>query len=46
MEHIRSTGEATGGPPPFSPSNRSQFLQALDQAIARERRRRAAQSDV
>ncbi|BBU63348.1 UPF0178 protein [Methylosinus sp. C49] len=40
MEHIRSTGEATGGPPPFSSAARSQFLQALDQAIARERRRR------
>jgi len=40
MEHIRSTGETTGGPPPFSPANRSQFLQALDQAITREKRRR------
>jgi uncharacterized protein len=40
MEHIRSTGEITGGPPPFSSANRSQFLQALDQAIAREQRRR------
>lgn len=40
MEHIRSTGEITGGPPPFSSANRSRFLQALDQAIARERRRR------
>jgi len=40
-EHIRSTGETTGGPPPFSSANRSRFLQALDQAIARERRKRA-----
>ncbi len=40
MEHIRSTGETTGGPPPFSSTNRSRFLQALDQAIARERRKR------
>jgi uncharacterized protein YaiI (UPF0178 family) len=46
MEHIRSTGEATGGPPPFAPSNRSQFLQALDQAIARERRRRAEKREA
>lgn len=42
MEHIRSTGETTGGPPPFSPENRSRFLQALDQIIARERRKRPA----
>ncbi|PPD43264.1 MAG: hypothetical protein CTY15_10300 [Methylocystis sp.] len=39
MEHIRSTGEITGGPPPFSAKNRAQFLQALDQAVAREMRR-------
>jgi uncharacterized protein YaiI (UPF0178 family) len=43
MEHIRSTGETTGGPPPFAASHRSQFLQALDACIARERRKRAAQ---
>jgi uncharacterized protein YaiI (UPF0178 family) len=41
MEHIRSTGEVTGGPPPFSAANRSRFLQALEQAISREKRRRA-----
>ena len=40
MEHIRSTGEITGGPPPFSASNRSQFLQALDQIIVREQKLR------
>lgn len=40
MEHIRSTGEITGGPPPFSQSDRSKFLQALDRMIAREKRRR------
>jgi uncharacterized protein len=40
MEHIRSTGEITGGPPPFSAANRSQFLQTLDQVIVRERKRR------
>jgi uncharacterized protein YaiI (UPF0178 family) len=39
MEHIRSTGEITGGPRPFSPKDRSAFLQALDQAVNRERRR-------
>jgi uncharacterized protein YaiI (UPF0178 family) len=41
MEHIRSTGETTGGPPPFSPANRSRFLQMLDQTIAREKRKRS-----
>lgn len=40
MEHIRSTGEITGGPPPFAPSDRSRFLQALDEAVQRERRRK------
>lgn len=40
MEHIRSTGEITGGPKPFSPADRSRFLQALDEAVNRERRRR------
>ncbi|EGF91742.1 hypothetical protein ABI_01720 [Asticcacaulis biprosthecium C19] len=39
MEHIRSTGEITGGPPPFSGSDRSQFLQTLDQIIVRQKRR-------
>ncbi|MDI7775162.1 YaiI/YqxD family protein [Asticcacaulis sp. EMRT-3] len=38
MEHIRSTGEITGGPPPFSAASRSQFLQTLDQVITREMR--------
>ncbi len=40
MEHIRSTGEVTGGPAPFSSANRSRFLQSLDQVITREQRRR------
>ena len=39
MEHIRSTGEITGGPRPFSSADRSRFLQALDEAVNRERRR-------
>jgi len=39
MEHIRSTGEITGGPPPFSSADRSKFLQALDETINREKRR-------
>jgi uncharacterized protein YaiI (UPF0178 family) len=41
MEHLRSTGEITGGPKPFGPQDRSRFLQALDTAITREQRRRA-----
>jgi uncharacterized protein YaiI (UPF0178 family) len=40
MEHIRSTGEVTGGPRPFAGADRSRFLQALDEAVNRERRRR------
>lgn len=40
MEHIRSTGEITGGPAPFSSGQRSQFLQTLDQVITREQRLR------
>ena len=39
MEHIRSTGEITGGPRPFAGADRSRFLQALDEAVNRERRR-------
>lgn len=40
MEHIRSTGEITGGPGAFAAADRSRFLQALDEAVNRERRRR------
>jgi uncharacterized protein YaiI (UPF0178 family) len=39
MEHIRSTGEITGGPRPFAVADRSRFLQALDEAVNRERRK-------
>jgi uncharacterized protein YaiI (UPF0178 family) len=39
MEHIRSTGEITGGPKPFDRTDRSRFLQALDEAVNRERRK-------
>jgi hypothetical protein len=38
-EHIRSTGEMTGGPRPFAAADRSRFLQALDEAVNRERRK-------
>ncbi len=40
MEQIRSTGELGGGPKAFERRDRSRFLQALDEAIVRERRRR------
>jgi uncharacterized protein YaiI (UPF0178 family) len=39
MEHIRSTGEITGGPRPFAAADRSHFLRALDEAVNRERRK-------
>lgn len=38
-EHLRSIGVATSGPPPFGPADRSRFLQALDQAVVKARRR-------
>ena len=34
-EHLRSLGEATGGPKPFERADRSRFLQALDAAVVR-----------
>jgi len=40
MEQIRSTGEITGGPRPFDRADRSRFLQAMDEAIGKELRRR------
>ena len=39
-EHLRSMGEITGGPKPFAQADRSRFLQALDEAVVRARRRR------
>jgi uncharacterized protein YaiI (UPF0178 family) len=41
MHDLRSAGEATRGPPPFSARDRSAFLSALDEAIRRGRRARA-----
>ena len=40
MEQIRSTGAMTGGPKPFDRTDRSRFLQALDETINREMRKR------
>ena len=38
MEDLRAMGTAGGGPKPFSPRDRSAFLQALDVAIQRLKR--------
>ncbi len=38
-EHLRSMGEITGGPRPFAPADRSRFLQSLDAAVVKARRR-------
>ncbi len=38
MTDLRSAGETTSGPRPFSPRDRSVFLSALDQAIRRMQR--------
>lgn len=37
-EHLRSMGEITRGPAPFTAADRSRFLQALDAAVRRARR--------
>lgn len=38
MSDLREAGAVTGGPKPFSPRDRSAFLQALDREIRRLRR--------
>ncbi|HEY1941042.1 MAG TPA: YaiI/YqxD family protein [Roseiarcus sp.] len=38
MDHLRSAGEATPGPRAFTPRDRSNFLGALDNAVARLKR--------
>lgn len=43
MSHLRETGAITGGPKPFGPQDRSRFLQALELAVVRSKRERAAQ---
>jgi uncharacterized protein YaiI (UPF0178 family) len=40
MEQLRSTGDILGGPRPFERADRSRFLQALDEAVQRQKRRR------
>jgi uncharacterized protein YaiI (UPF0178 family) len=38
MHDLRSAGEVTGGPRPFTPRDRSAFLSALEEAIRRLQR--------
>ncbi|KAA5602907.1 YaiI/YqxD family protein [Blastochloris sulfoviridis] len=41
MTDLRSAGEATAGPPPFTPRDRSAFLSELDRTLRRLHRTRA-----
>ena len=44
MKELREIGQMSGGPPPFSARDRSQFLSGLDriiQAIKRDAQRKA-----
>ncbi|HSI40572.1 MAG TPA: YaiI/YqxD family protein [Xanthobacteraceae bacterium] len=38
MQDLREAGNVTGGPRPFSPRDRSEFLQALERAVVRLKR--------
>jgi uncharacterized protein YaiI (UPF0178 family) len=42
MTDLRSAGDVTSGPRPFSPRDRSAFLSALDQAIRRIQKHRTS----
>ena len=42
MQDLRAGGDQLGGPKPFTAKDRSAFLQALDAAVVRARRARAA----
>jgi len=42
LHDLRGSGEITGGPKPFAPRDRSEFLSALDRAIVRIKRRNSA----
>jgi len=41
MANLRESGAITGGPAPFTKSDRSQFLQRLDEIVHRVRRRKS-----
>ena len=45
MHDLRSAGEVTGGPRPFTTRDRSTFLSALDEAIRRVQRARSDEQD-
>ena len=45
MDSLRSAGEITSGPKPFTPHDRSSFLAALDQAIVRLKRAGFGEAD-
>ena len=42
LHELRGAGEITGGPKPFAPRDRSEFLSALDRAIVRIKRARGS----
>lgn len=42
LDHLRSSGEVTGGPKPFSARDRSAFLQELDRSVLRSKRAASA----
>ena len=44
LSELRSAGEITGGPPPLKKSDRSQFLQQLDEVIQSIRRNHISNS--
>lgn len=46
MDQLRSAGEITGGPKPFSPKDRSAFLGSLDREIVRLKRAGFASAQV
>ena len=41
LHELRGSGEITGGPKPFAPRDRSEFLSALDRAIVRIKRQKS-----
>ena len=45
LAELREAGEITGGPPPLKKSDRSRFLQKLDEAIQTIRRLHASDTD-
>jgi uncharacterized protein len=46
LSELRGAGEITGGPPPLEKSDRSRFLQKLDEAVQAIRREHPSQSSA